>query len=748
MLADEKTLQPGLYRLPDDPVGPRVLIPAFRSSTSVQGGFGWFTAGWIGRLAPGLAEYLNRDDTGPIEFTVSPQFFPAEAAALEQAQAMSPDEAGARVADVFVNGRVDAAALAAHAIDCLAWMVAAGALVLRVAVPKAASNYHPKLWLFGDGEEHLIVRGSANATGVGLGAAVEHLDVDVSWIPASRERVVSGRRMLEDWRHARSAGIDRVVDLDEALRSRIVDVAPDAPPRPEDYDQAARRDDNPRWAVDRWQRAAGRRTGRAPRPRLVIPDGLNWRTGRYGHQREAVEAWEAGPNPERGTISMATGAGKTVTALICAARCQQRLDPDTGFAVVISAPSVPLILQWKEEVARFGVTAAAPTLGGDRDRVLTNWFRSLRAGGTQVMVVTNNLLCSDRFRTTMAAGCRGAPTLLIADEAHRLGAAGFTSATPDFFERRLALSATPVRQYDPDGTERIFAFFGPVVYTFGLDRAIGFCLTCYDYLVHAAALAEDELEDFVGLTKRIGRAMALAEGADGVEDERLQSLLLARRRIVENAAAKLPLLREVLRLRDPGSLRQALIYASSKNPAQFEEIGALLSELGVRWAPVTQETTSRRKELARTFEAFANGGFQVLLAKRVLDEGVDIPSVREAFILASSTVEREWVQRRGRVLRRHPGKTHAVVHDFLALPPAADPIDDAVQKIVADELGRAHAFAAHARNGAGADGALTAIARLKAAWWPDPAFPEPVLQRPGEQLAAPGRQWRKRTQCR
>ena len=74
----------------------------------------------------------------------------------------------------------------------------------------------------------------------------------------------------------------------------------------------------------------------------------------------------------------------------------------------------------------------------------------------------------------------------------------------DLFERRLALSATPERQYDPDGTEEIFEFFGPPVYEFGLDRAIGFCLTPYNYYVHAATLDGDELDEFDALTGRIG----------------------------------------------------------------------------------------------------------------------------------------------------------------------------------------------------------------------------------------------------
>ena len=159
--------------------------------------------------------------------------------------------------------------------------------------------------------------------------------------------------------------------------------------------------------------------------------------------------------------------------------------------------------------------------------------------------------------------------MLIADEAHSLGAESFIRNKPQFFERRLALSATPERQYDPDGTEEIFAFFGPTVYEFGLDRAIGFCLVPYKYYVHACTLNGNELEKFEQLSQRIGAA--IGSGASE-EDTGLQGLLIARRRIIETAGSKIDLLRDVLVRRVPRHLEHALIYASAKNPQQFDEL--------------------------------------------------------------------------------------------------------------------------------------------------------------------------------
>ena len=232
MLADDAMIRPGLYRLPEDPVGPRVLIPGFVWATAVRGAFGWFSAGWIGRLAPGLAEYINRRGVSPIEFIVAPVLFPAEREAVEQAVFLTPEQASQRIVDIFCGGSADASALAHHALECLAWMIATGRLRLRIAVPTADSNYHPKIWLFDDGADQMLARGSGNATARGITGGVEHFDVDVTWIEHSRQRVRDGMAMLDDWSRGQSHGIERVIDLPQALEEEIIQTAPEAPPSP------------------------------------------------------------------------------------------------------------------------------------------------------------------------------------------------------------------------------------------------------------------------------------------------------------------------------------------------------------------------------------------------------------------------------------------------------------------------------------------------------------------------------------
>lgn len=723
MLINEPTLRPALFRLPDDPIGPKVLTPGFRSATSVKGAFGWFNATWISKVAPGLAEYLNRQDTNPIHFVVSPVFFAPEKNALENVYSMSEEEATQKVRDVFVDGRVEATALGRHALDCLAWMVATDLLQLKIAVPRTDSNYHPKMWLFDDGSHQMLARGSGNATGQGVDTGVEHLDVDITWQEDSKKRVEEGVAILEDWFNGRSIGIDRVVNLPEALEKDIIKTAPDMAPDQSDYLKAAKEDNNPAWAIDVAERLRKRFSTPEPKlPRLTIPKDIEWQSGIYEYQSEAVKAWESEPNPERGIISMATGAGKTITALICATRVQDRLSGQP-FLIVISAPSIPIITQWVKEVKRFGIKAIAPSIESNIASSLTNVFRGLSVGGTYVLIVSNKTLCSPKFQTTLVQKIDPTiRTMFIGDEAHTLGAKGFVANKPQFFEKRLALSATPERQYDPDGTEEVFTYFGYPVYEYGLDRAIGFCLTPYNYYVHWTTLGGSELYEYIELTRKIGKYIAAINApiAGEIDDETLTGLLIKRRSIIETAVAKADFLKKLLEHRGPRSLQHALIYTSAKNPEQFENIAKVLSKLNIRWAPVTQETTAKPKLLGEILRAFEGGGYQALLAKKVLDEGVDIPAIREAFLMASSMVEREWIQRRGRVLRLHPGKDFAVVHDCFALPPThirGYEYTQATRKILVTELQRALSFAQYAENAFGPEGIFEKLKDIRNHYW-------------------------------
>ena len=318
-------------------------------------------------------------------------------------------------------------------------------------------------------------------------------------------------------------------------------------------------------------------------------------------------------------------------------------------------------------------------------------------------MVSHDTLCTAEFRNAIEKfKCA---RLLIADEVHNLGRASFIENLPEFFEYRLGLSATPVRQYDEAGTDVLFNFFGPVVFQFTLEDAVGRCLVEYDYYIHPVYLTEGEMDEWFSLTAKIKQNVW--RGDNGKPDDYLAKLLRDRRALLETASSKLTVLEALLDEEDVPGLRYTLIYTSDKAPQQLDGVNRLLQKKNILYHQVTADETTSRAETNRIIRSFQDGELQILTAKRVLDEGVNIPQICKAFILASTTIERQWVQRRGRLLRTcsSVGKTHSIIHDLLALPPRLEEgLDLDARTLVRSELRRAQEFARLARNSGSSTG--------------------------------------------
>jgi len=198
-------------------------------------------------------------------------------------------------------------------------------------------------------------------------------------------------------------------------------------------------------------------------------------------------------------------------------------------------------------------------------------------------------------------------------------------------------------------------------------------------------------------------------------------LLQRRRLILESAEAKLEMLYRLLSASGFESLRYTLIYATDKDPKQLQAVNQILREAGVRFHELTAEETSSRDLTERILQAFQRGDLQVLTAKRVLDEGVNIPQISRAYILASTTVERQWTQRRGRLLRKciAINKRSSTIYDFFVVPPRSE-MDEDTKTIVKSELRRIREFAGLSTNFGSPDGALSVIAPIVRRFFSDP----------------------------
>jgi superfamily II DNA or RNA helicase len=693
-----------IYILPKDDVAAEVIIPGLAASTSAEVMIGFFASQSLAEIAPGLATYL-RNTSAPLRLIVSPYLTAADQAALQQGT--DPD---AIIAAKFDEALPDADALSGHALTCLAWLIAQGRLQMKIAVMRDAL-FHPKVWLLHDGPDVAALHGSANMTGAGLGRNREQLSLARGWMSEDSARTCA--RLSAEFELLWSGGDNDclVIDLPKALKDRLLrDYKGERLPDEDDYRRLWRKAHGlPEVSV---VDTAGERSGELV---FAIPDWLDYRHGDYAHQGEAVDAWRAAGR--RGVLEMCTGAGKTLTAMIGAHQLYEEVGP---LLIVVAAPYNVLVQQWCGEIDLFGLRAIDLTaVGGrkERERAIADARRRLRMGlsPSEALVTSNDTLCTPEFIAAIAK--HDGPKLIIADECHNLGAAGFMADPPACFDYRLGLSATPVRQYDDEGTAALFDYFGEPCFAFTLEQAIGRCLTPYDYHVHFVALQPDEMAVWRELSEKIARLSWKIQA--GVKDDYLNNLFLQRRRVLETAANKLETLRDLLDEEDPRRIRYTLIYATDKDPAQLEAVNASLDARQILFHQLTAEETGDRARTRRILARFQSGDLQILTAKRVLDEGVNVPQIERAYILASTTVRRQWVQRRGRLLRmcKEIGKTHATIHDLVALPPEAydgTSLDSEAKKIVTAELDRAWEFARLSRNGAQSGGPFEKVEELRA----------------------------------
>ena len=691
-----------LYILPKDPLIDDVLIPCFQSATYVDCMMGFFSSEILVSIAPGLATFITCSDES-LRLIISPLLRTEDKEAIEDSIVPSEDIATAAL-EAFV---VTENSIAQHTLKCLSWLLRHRRVEIKIALMKDAL-FHPKVWLFREDDDVIAAHGSSNMTYAGIHKNIEQISISKSWEEYTQHYTTEKlceqfRELWENWNESCT-----VVSIPQAIKENLLKTYhSDIPPIEDDfytlYKQATGSIEESPTTYD---------FNRYSRPLFVVPSYLRFDDGPFEHQGRAVKAWcEA---DYQGVLEMATGSGKTIAAMICAHRLYNVEKP---LLIVVAAPYIPLIQQWCDEISPFGLKAVNLTEAkGAKKRAveLNKLEKRIRFGisDIEIVVVSHRTLCNSEFKDELKKfDCK---TLLIADEMHNLGSEGFITDPPDFFDYRLGLSATPIRQYDEEGTEQLFAFFGPIVFKFTLEEAIGRCLVEYEYYVHPVELTEDEMEEWYDLTEKIGKNAWRQENED-TDDEYLMKLLRDRRALLENAENKIAVLEDVLtQHEDFNKLRHTLIYTSDKAPQQLKDVNALLNRHGVLFHQLTYEETGDREKTAQIIQSFQEGTLRVLTAKRVLDEGVNIPEIEKAFILASTTVERQWVQRRGRLLRTcsRTGKTHSEIHDFIALPPDLDNIDTRARALIESELKRIQAFANLSKNFGRPDGPLRHIDQL------------------------------------
>jgi len=431
---------------------------------------------------------------------------------------------------------------------------------------------------------------------------------------------------------------------------------------------------------------------------INLPKGLVLRD----YQKLAINNWFKANG--KGTLKMATGSGKTITALSLSSALNQKIKID---AVIIICPYRHLVIQWKTECEKFGFK---PLLCFEsRDKwldTLENMLYGLNnIGDPLVVITTNSTFVLDAFQ-----GCLPhfpQKTLLIADEVHNLGSANFLNVLPKRIKLRIGLSATPERWFDDEGTKGLYDYFGTVLEPeFTLKDAISCgALVKYYYNPIFVELTNEEKEEYINISNQLKNYKHLLNSNEESTNNTVTMLLCRRARLLGTAKNKLVKLRELISNRLDTT--HTIIYCGDGTVEEpesevvakhFQAVCKLLgSDLNFRVHSYTAETSLEERELLK--ERLDSGDLQGLVAIRCLDEGVDIPSVKTAIILASSSNPRQFIQRRGRVLRRHDGKKEAEIFDMIVLPPMDESMDfETERRLLLNEFRRYLEFAALAIN--------------------------------------------------
>lgn len=449
------------------------------------------------------------------------------------------------------------------------------------------------------------------------------------------------------------------------------------------------------------------------------------------YQSEAIQQWAT--NNYRGIFDMATGTGKTYTALAAITRLYK--DKENNLAVIIICPYQHLVEQWKEDIVKFGmkpiVCYSASSQKNWRDRLKTS-ITSFNLGVQKhFCMVTTNATFSIDYVQDLIEKLKG-NVLIVVDEAHNFGAENLSQTLREHIPYRLALSATIDRHGDPEGTQKLYDYFGEKCIEYTLKDAIdNDMLTPYYYHPVVVSLNDKELDEYVDLTNKIRKNIHSDDKGKVHLSEYAKTLLIKRARIVAGASEKITKLKEIMT--DFKNDNQMLVYCGAttmhdvdylegKPPIEeSRQIDIVADMLGnsfeMRVTKFTSEESSDERE--RIKRDFAEGKhLQALVAIRCLDEGVNIPSIKTAFILASSTNPKEYVQRRGRVLRKYPGKSFAVIYDFITLPIPLDSVDQYDEEIIGSvsslakrEIERMKDFASISENPFDSDSLISSIQR-------------------------------------
>ncbi len=551
-------------------------------------------------------------------------------------------------------------------LNFLSHMIEDGFLDIKIAFKKPFGLYHEKIGILTDADGNTVAfSGSLNESEQAISLNFESIDAFTSWAEGSRTNKKI-EYFEETWNNLTTSL--EVIDFPKVALDKLQTYKKET--FDEDIDQTEKN-----FVMNAMKGTTPENTTITNIKERNIPKLPFARLRDY--QENAITNW-ANKNYQ-GIFDMATGTGKTYTGLGALVNLYNHSNSD--LAVVICCPFIHLVEQWVEDLILFNIT---PIVGYGASSQ-KDWKNKLKSAidyhnnkieGSKFFcfITTNATFYSDFVQEQISRIDN--KSLLMVDEAHYFGAETIRKNLPENFDYRLALSATIERYGDDEGTNAIFDYFGDKCIEYTLKMAIDAeMLTPYYYYPVIVYLTTDELTEYKLLTKKIAKYIA---GSDKKHiPEAAKPYLLKRAKLIAGAENKLSTLKE--KIMPYKNKNHLLVYCgattieapNSNKDDSIRQINAVCKMLGndleMSVAKFTaEENMKERKDIK---EIFGKGDMiQVLVAIKCLDEGFNIPEIQTAFILASTTNPKEYVQRRGRVLRKAKGKEYAEIFDFITLP--------------------------------------------------------------------------------
>ena len=579
--------------------------------------------------------------------------------------------------------------------ECLAYLIYRQRIDIRIIKPRNKKGIaHTKSGQFRDGDSTTSFTGSANFTISGLFNNLEEIKIDRSDSVDTmvRNRIESQREEFDSIMKMKKRNIEYLSPdkLISAIQTNYGD---------KDIEEL----------LDVEKKLRKLKKERAIRERQKQIDMVcevfekmeprfPYSTGPREYQKFAFENWKN--NGQKGLFAMATGTGKTITSLNCLLEIYIRKG---YYKAIILVPTITLVNQWEQECRKFRFSNIIKVYSKNliwRDEIervrFNEKYRTERDPEVSYIIISTYASYSREKVFNVLNDFDKRRLLVIADECHNMASGSLVKRLKEIpYLRRIGLSATPERQFDDYGNTKLRKFFGSeekYTYEYSMEEAIKNGVLCkYMYYPHLVRLTSEEMDAYVELSEKISKYFNYNTCTFDDPDEMLKRLLLARKRIIHKAANKLPAFIDIIQKRhdEKGNLKYSLIYVPEGNKPDYiggtddfdksedinndEEADHLINIYTQAVTEVDERVTVRKftsdqKDRKEILDDFAAGKLHVLTSMKCLDEGVDVPRSELAVFCSSTGNPRQFIQRRGRVLRTHPDKKIAELHDLVVVP--------------------------------------------------------------------------------